>query len=166
MYLQGINLWVDVFSKIFGSFLATLFAVFAWYIIELAKKRAKHKNLKKNLIKLYHLFEDRSFSPQKPADILNLFYEIGERQVFKILKLQFGDSLFSGNPFSLRIMYESLISELVILEENLPFNYKQPKQNPIIHQGFMDFFVSQCKSQGIIIKTNDRKRILNPEIII
>lgn len=59
MILQNTFDWTDFISKIIGSFIATLFTILAWFILNYLKRKKK-KNLEKlNIKRIYFYF--RSF---------------------------------------------------------------------------------------------------------
>ena len=103
---------------------------------------------------------DTSFTVHKPADVLDLIYEIGEKKLLKVLKLRFASSLFEGNPFSLTVMYERFGYELSIDEGGFAFDYKNSEMNTHIHQNFMKYFEKQCFIEKIKLKTKNKEKRL------
>lgn len=161
MILQSSFDWIDFISKVIGSFIATIFTILVWFILEYLKERKERKGIEKKVKELYEIFLSKRKELHTPNRMINLLiYEIGIKNVYKILKLSpkpiKNGYLFEGSLYILSISSSTLSNKIYIHKGSgigIPtFDFDSPNENEMIFNEFIEDFEKNCKESKIKLK--------------
>lgn len=150
--------WIDFTATIIGSFIATLFTILAWYVIEKLKEIREKGKLSKNINKLYNILHQKRLETHTSVEISNIMrYEIGAEIVSKILKLSTfpvqNGYKFEGNLCSLYTDLGQLVNNIRIIKGvgigSPTYSFSNPNENLPIYEEFMEDFKENCKMNKI-----------------
>lgn len=162
MILQSSFDWIDIISKIIGSFIATFFTILAWFILEYLKERKTRKGIEKKVKELYEIFLSKRKELHTANHIINLLiYEIGIENVYKILKLSpkpiENGYLFEGSLYILSVSSSTLSNKIYIFKGRdigVPtFDFDSPNENEMVFNEFIEDFKKNCKESKIKLST-------------
>ncbi len=153
--------WVGFTATIIGSFIATVFTILAWYIIEKIKEKREKGKISKNINKLYNILLKKGLDMHTSVEISNLMrYEIGTENVSKILKLitfptKHGFK-FKGNLCSLYTDLGQLVNDIKIVKGaglmSPTYSFSRPDEDLPIYEEFMEDFKKNCEMNKIKLK--------------
>ena len=158
MILQSSFDWIDLISKVIGSFIATLFTILAWFILEYLKERKERKGIEKKVKELYEIFLSKRKELHTANHIINLLiYEIGIENVHKILKLSpkpiENGYLFEGSLYILSVSSSTLSNKIYIIKGRgigVPtFDFDNPNEKEMVFNEFIEDFKKNCKESKI-----------------
>lgn len=164
MILQSSFDWIDIISKIIGSFIATIFMIIAWFILEFLKKRKLSKKLEENINKLYTILLKKDLDIHTTTEVSNLLVqEIGTGNVLKILKMRTSPIKngyrFEGNLYSLHVDFGQLVNQILISKghgiTSPIYDFSKPDENKHIFTEFITDFKKNCEKCKIKLKAKD-----------
>ncbi len=159
--------WGQFVADVIGGIIATILAIFTWYIIERIKKRQETNKIKEAYQKFYEKilkFDilDKQKADLEKAEIIHLIvYEIGIENISKVLKFRY------------RYQYEESMGHVYNLENSLwqlniqsgigglnAFNIKrhdgasyhfrdQSNQDVGVRNEFVKYVKGECKKEKI-----------------
>jgi len=138
MIFQEIFDWIDFTATIIGSFIATVFTILAWYVIEKLKEKREAGKLSNNINKLYKILLKKRLERHTSVGISNLMiYEIKAENIFKILKLGTvpikNGYKFEGNLCSLYADLGQLVNDVKIVKGaglmSPSYSFSRPNEN-------------------------------------
>ena len=152
-------LFQDFVGSIIGSFIATIFSIFTWYIIEKIKKSGPKRMLRKNINKLYELFAKKELGSFKAIKVSKLIGDIGKENLLTILKLTLDEkknetyALISGDFYIKVIFSRGLnIIDFTCKTKERNYSYEQPEENQECLESFLTFYEEQCQLEHIKLK--------------
>ena len=157
MLFQETFNWYNFLADIIGSIIATISAIFVWFLIDRLKKRREQKNLEKNLKKLYDIFSKNEFTDSTPAKVFDIMMnEIGDKNLLKVLKMKIKPNntgcVFEGYPFWISIVFTKESHTLLIQKDTVNFRFGKFDEYPEVRQDFLNYFLKQCKKENITIQ--------------
>lgn len=161
MILQTSFDWIEFISKIIGSFIATMFTIMVWFILEYLKERKERKRIEKKINELYEIFLSKRKELHTANRIINLLiYEIGIENIYKILKLSpkyIKDGYkFEGIQYILSISSNILLNKIYISigpgSGGPTFDFDNPNINTTIFDRFLKDFERNCEESKIKLK--------------
>lgn len=161
MIYQGSFDWFDFTATIIGSFIATVFTILAWYVIEKFKEKRERGKLSKFINKLYNILLKKKLETHTSVEISNLMlYEIGAIKVSKILKLSSSPIKngykFEGNLCSLYADLGQLANDVRIVKGagimSPAYSFSRPNENLPVYEEFMEDFRKNCEMNKIKLK--------------
>ncbi|TKJ23927.1 MAG: hypothetical protein CEE43_01825 [Promethearchaeota archaeon Loki_b32] len=163
MILQSSFDWIDIISKIIGSFIATIFTIIAWFILEFLKKRKEGKKLEEKIQELYKIFLSKRKEIHTAKQLINLFiYGIGIENTSKIFKISpipiKNGYLFEGSLYVLSISSTTLSNKIYIHKGHgigVPtYDFDSPNENEDVFNEFIEDFERNCEESKIKLSKN------------
>jgi len=147
-----INFW----GSLIGSGIATLFSIGAWASIKQLEKILKKRKDNRNFSKLYRLFSKDSLLLYLASEIVILVNEIGDVNIFKVLKLVREENVagffLNNEKYRINITYKLGKNSIIINEGSSPYDYANPSENLPIKESLLNYFEQQCKNEKIKLK--------------
>lgn len=164
MILQSSFDWIDFISKVIGSFIATLFTILVWFILEYFKERKLRKKLEENINRLYKILLKKELDIHTTTEVSNLLIqEIGIGNVLKILKMRTSPIKngyrFEGNLYSLHVDFGQLVNQILISKghgiTSPTYDFSKLDEDESIFIEFITDFKKNCEKSKIKLKAED-----------
>ena len=160
----------QLFGDIIGGFIATLVAIFTWYLIKQMKKKQESNKVKEAYQELYEKISKFNVTDEEKANLVkaNIFhlivYDIGVENLSKVLKFQFFKREYDDS-YSHAYKLENSLWELNIQSgigknafnitryDNSSYHFdERPNQDIKVRDNFIKYIIEECKKADISLK--------------